>query len=301
MLEEVMEIYGLLNTSPQTHAYFDDYQHGKLVKQEMRQDNSKTQSIHYDAFNFLSREQQETGREAIRKSPNNLYLLQVVEQFFLLSMLATSDPVKLCKHRNREKSLISEWGEEIASQQHHFSKGAPQNQLDGHIGHHLEFRILIMWLFGVPKSSIAVIIIAILLFAEMNAIASLKLQSFNNSKAHVNFIYFDGNLGLLGTARVLTTLSLPSLGSIAGLAGAAGLGLGIVGLGLGAGLLAGLGSRFNWKSTKSSQNVVSNGRGSPYHPLSAGASMYCLFVGYGYNGVPYYFSAPCNYYYGYYG
>ncbi|MCP9262838.1 hypothetical protein DINM_006089 [Dirofilaria immitis] len=177
-----------------------------------------------------------------------------------------------------------------------------------------------MWLFGVPKSSIAAIIIAILLFAEMNAIASLKLQSFNNSKAHLNlssanekccpniarkrikkFIIFDGFLAFRGAARLATTASLPSLSSIAGLAGAAGLGLGIIGLGIGAGLLAGLGSRFNWKSTKSSQNVVSNGRGSPYHPLSVGASMYCLFVGYGYNGVPYYFSAPCNYYYGYYG
>ncbi|MCP9262837.1 hypothetical protein DINM_006088 [Dirofilaria immitis] len=47
-----------------------------------------------------------------------------------------------------------------------------------------EFLILIMWLFGVPKSSITVIIIAILLFAEMNSIASLK--SFNNSEAHLN-------------------------------------------------------------------------------------------------------------------
>ncbi|MCP9262844.1 hypothetical protein DINM_006094 [Dirofilaria immitis] len=177
-----------------------------------------------------------------------------------------------------------------------------------------------MWLFGVPKSSIAVIIIAILLFAEMNAIASLKLQSFNNSEAHLNsssangkccpniarkrikkFIFFKGNLALLGGVRLATLVGLPPVSSIAGLAGAAGLGLGIIGLGIGAGLLAGLGSRFNWKSTKSSQNVVSNGHGFPYHPLSAGASMYCLFVGYGYNGVPYYFSAPCNYYYGYYG
>ncbi|MCP9262841.1 hypothetical protein DINM_006092 [Dirofilaria immitis] len=40
-----------------------------------------------------------------------------------------------------------------------------------------------MWLFCVPKSSIAIIVIAILLFAETNSIASLKLQSFNNTSS----------------------------------------------------------------------------------------------------------------------
>ncbi|MCP9257204.1 hypothetical protein DINM_000436, partial [Dirofilaria immitis] len=132
-----------------------------------------------------------------------------------------------------------------------------------------EFCILIMCSFGNPKSSIAVIIIAILLFAEMNAIASLKLQSFNNNRARRNpltadtkccpdiarrrtkrFIRFQFWIG--NGVHLYTTIGAFTAAGIAGAIGA--------GLGLGAALIAtGIGNVWKEKIGTSSSQTVQGG------------------------------------------
>ncbi|MCP9262839.1 hypothetical protein DINM_006090 [Dirofilaria immitis] len=76
-----------------------------------------------------------------------------------------------------------------------------------------EFQIPIMWLFCVPKSSIAIIVIAILLFAEMNSIASLKLQSLNNNKVHLNATFANVALAVRSQYNSISSASTALIAS----------------------------------------------------------------------------------------
>ncbi|MCP9257206.1 hypothetical protein DINM_000437 [Dirofilaria immitis] len=100
-----------------------------------------------------------------------------------------------------------------------------------------------MWSFSIPKSSIALIIIEILLFAEMNAIASLKLQSFNNNRARRN--------PLTANTKCCSDIVIPIALDVTNLFGSVGtLAIGgLIDIGIGLSLLVGAGSAWKGKTT----------------------------------------------------
>ncbi|MCP9262834.1 hypothetical protein DINM_006085 [Dirofilaria immitis] len=128
----------------------------------------------------------------------------------------------------------------------------------------------------------------------MNAITSLKLQSFNNNRARRNKDkrLIKLQLWTAGGPSLYATITAISAASIAGMIG--------TGLGFGAGLfVAGIRGIWEQKTGISSSQAVQPGRTSGYPIASpAGAGIHYSNGGNGQHHYYYYFPPPYYYYYG---